>query len=337
MKNKMLSFCIVKQCGIPQYKACTKIFKFMEKLKIIMKSIIALGLVAIFLASVAIPGAYGSYLNVTIYPQKNLASVNLSSDTYLIITYPANQNIQNKTWTYTASATFTHPSDWAISFIEGFLKSRYQNVSVENMSVNFTLIGTMNWTTFQIYKHVTINLWLTGIFNKTKSETNVNLSWRDFEVKGSFKIKDHNGDEFELNDMGDYLNGFFLVSLMGDTMEKLNDKSTLNFTALSKPLSEWNRTYNPSTNTTTFSYTANENVLLNASLTINGNTYTLLLKYDPSSTITTQGYATASGDSIVILPNAPSSINSGTVIAIVAVVVIIVGIVAAIAVRKAKK
>ncbi len=301
-----------------------------------MKSAIAIGIVAVFLLSVAIPGAYGSYLNVTVYPQKNLASVNLSSDTYLVLTYPENNNIKNKTWTYTASAKFTNTSDSAISFIEGFLKSRYHNVTVDNMTLNFTLIGTLNWTTLQLYKHVTLNLWLTGIFNKTKSETNVNLSWKNFEVKGAFKIKGQNGEEFEMNDMGDYLSGFSFF-FMGDMMEKVNNKSTLNFTALSKPISEWNRTYNPSTNTTTFSYTANENILLNASLTINGNKYTLLLKYDPSSTITTQGYATASGDNIIVLPNAPSTIDNGTLIALVAVVVIVIGIVAAFAVRKAKK
>jgi hypothetical protein len=299
-----------------------------------MKNLLVVGIVSIFLLSLAVPAATASYLNVTIYPDKGLANVKLNSEASLIFTYPAGGAISKKlngtTISYSFTENFTNPSDWAISFMEGWLKSRYHNVSVDNMSVTFNLVSHVNSTTLVITKLVTINLWVSGIFNKTKSETKVNLSWRAFEVKGSFKIS-HNGEEYDLNEMGEYFFGMGMISnYQNDKLNEMSNVSTLNFTMLSKSLSSWQRTYDPTTNTTTFYYNASKYVLFYANWSIsnsiytglNGN-YTLKIVYDPSSTITTPGYATASGDTIVISPTAPSNMLPLIIGAVVAVIIVV--------------
>ncbi|MGC9204449.1 MAG: hypothetical protein ACP5GE_05760, partial [Thermoplasmata archaeon] len=221
---------------------------------------------------------------------------------------------------------FTHPSDWAISFMESWLKSRYHNISVENMSLTFNLVMHANTTALVVTKLLTLNLWVTGIFNKTKSETKVNVSWRAFEVKGSFKVS---GLDYDLNDMEDYLQEFSL-NYFSEKMSGMGNVSTLNYTMFSKSLSSWQRTYDPNTNTTTFYYNASKYILFNAEWKIsnsfmtglNGN-YSLKIEYDPSSTITTPGYATASGDTIVISPTAPSSTLPLIIGAAVAAIIVI--------------
>ncbi|MGC8688924.1 MAG: hypothetical protein ACP5UG_02640 [Thermoplasmata archaeon] len=297
-----------------------------------MKNLLAIGIVSIFLLSLAVPAATASYLNVTIYPDKGLANVKLNSEASLVFTYPAggliSQKLNGTTLSYSFSENFTHPSDWAISFMESWLKSRYHNISVENMSLTFNLVMHANTTALVVTKFLTLNLWVTGIFNKTKSETKVNVSWRAFEVKGSFKVS-HDGQDFDLNDMEDYLPGF-LFNDFSEKMSGMGNVSTLNYTMFSKSLSSWQRTYDPNTNTTTFYYNASKYILFNAEWKIsnsfmtglNGN-YSLKIEYDPSSTITTPGYATASGDTIVISPTAPSSTLPLIIGAAVAVIIVI--------------
>jgi hypothetical protein len=290
-----------------------------------MKNLLAIGIVSIFLLSLAVPAATASYLNVTIYPDKGLANVKLNSEASLIFTYPAggliSQNLNFTTKSYSFSENFTHPSDWAISFMESWLKSRYHNISVENMSLTFNLVMHANTTALVVTKLLTLNLWVTGIFNKTKSETKVNVSWRAFEVKGSFKVS-HDGQDFDLNDMEDILQEFSL-NHFSEKMSGIGNVSTLNYTMFSKSLSSWQRTYDPNTNTTTFYYNASKYILFNAEWTgLNGN-YSLKIEYDPSSTITTPGYATASGDTIVISPTAPSSTLPLIIGAAVAVIIVI--------------
>jgi hypothetical protein len=103
----------------------------------------------------------------------------------------------------------------------------------------------------------------------------------------------------------------------------MSNVSTLNFTMLSKSLSSWQRTYDPTTNTTTFYYNASKYVLFYANWSILNNNYTLKIVYDPSSTITTPGYATASGDTIVISPTAPSNTLPLIIGAVVAVIIVV--------------
>jgi len=165
---------------------------------------------------------------------------------------------------------------------------------------------------------------VTGIFNKTKGETKVNLSWRAFEVKGSFNVS-HDNQEFDLNDMKndieEHLPDFY--NHFNEKMSGIGTVSTLNYTMFSKSLSSWQRTYDPTTNTTTFYYNASKYVLFYANGSISNSNYTLKIVYDPSSTITTPGYATASGDTIVISPTAPSNTLPLIIGAVVAVIIVV--------------
>ncbi|MGC8662790.1 MAG: hypothetical protein ACP5SF_01385 [Thermoplasmata archaeon] len=300
-----------------------------------MRKIIALSAILVVVLSLMIPAAYGSTLKITLYPNKNLANVNLESESKLIFTYPNGSSISDQLkGTYvneSFSETFNHPSDHAIAFMEGYLKSRYHNVTVNNMTVIFNLTKKANYTTMIIYKNLSINLWLTGIFNKTKSETKVNMSWRAFEVKDSFYI---NG--YDINHFGYYLGSMGMLSHM---MNRINNQSTINFTSLSTALKTWNRTYDSATNTTTFYYNSSLNVLLSLKVNSTGfqnsGNYTLKILYDPSSTITVPGYATATNNSINILPMAPATSSTNFIligIIVAAVVIVVAGI--AISIRK---
>ncbi|MGC8585001.1 MAG: hypothetical protein ACP5L4_02615 [Thermoplasmata archaeon] len=296
-----------------------------------MKRILAFGIVILMAMLAFIPLSHASYLNVTLYPDKKLAYITMNSVAVLLFSYPndsmISQILNGTSYNISFSLTYNHPSDWAIKFMEGYIKSRYHNITINNMTVRFTLNEFANSTLLTIYKNTTIDLWLTGIFNKTNNGTKADFSWRSFNINGHFYVKDDD-QEYDLNDMLSDMNNNIL-SLMMKFIHK-TEVDTINFSALSRPLSQWNKIYNPSTNTTTFYYNASTNLLLN----FTSNDYSLRVIYDPSSTIVTQGYAVATNNSLIIYPNPQNSYMDYILIGIS--VLAVVGIFSALIMKRKK-
>ncbi|MGC8610190.1 MAG: hypothetical protein ACP5LM_02420 [Thermoplasmata archaeon] len=287
-----------------------------------MKKIFAY-LVVMILGLVAfIPLSHASYLNIYLYPDKKMAHISLNSVAVLVFTYPNGslESLINTSYNVSFSLTFNKPSDWAIKFMEGYIKSIYHNVSISNMTIKFSLIEHANSTVMIIYKNTSIDLWLTGIFNKTSNGTEIDMAWRSINIKGHFDVS-YNNEEYDLNDILSDMNdkSSFIFKFINN-----NEIDTINFSALSKPLSQWNKIYNPSTNTTIFYYNASSYLLLNATL----NDYSLKIIYDPSSTIVTPGYAIATNNSILVYSNSP--VNYMNYIYVAIAVIVVIGIISAI-------
>ncbi len=287
-----------------------------------MKKIFAYLVVTIMALVAFIPLSHASYLNIYLYPDKKMAHISLNSVAVLVFTYPNGslESLVNTSYNVSFSLTYNNPSDWAIKFMEGYIKSRYHNVSISNMTIKFSLIEHANSTVMTIYKNTSIDLWLTGIFNKTNNGTKIDMAWRSINIKGHFDVS-YNNEEYDLNDIFSDMNDklSFIFKFINNI-----EIDTINFSALSKPLSEWNKIYNPSTNTTIFYYNASSYLLLNATL----NDYSLKIIYDPSSTIVTPGYAIATNNSIVVYSNSP--VNYMNYIYVAVAVIAVIGIISAI-------
>jgi hypothetical protein len=300
------------------------------------KKTISFMVMALVLISISVPIVSASSLTVHVYPSKNQAEINAVSDTKIVFTYPNQSRISDllngTNYSYNMEVNITHGNS-SIAFFEGFLRSHYSNISVENMSVTMNVKAVANYTTLIITKSMNLNIWISGIFNKTKNGTVANMSWRDFAVNGKFDV-----NNWDINEAGGMMNNVMgqdweLFYLMFDDTHFLA-RGTINYSALKAPLNEWTKNYDSSTNTTSFTYVYNKTISFNSSVDLNGAKYTLNMSYDPSATIVVPGYATASGNNLIITSTAPSTAFPYLLVGIAAVVVIVIVLGAALIMRR---
>jgi hypothetical protein len=304
------------------------------------KKTISLVVMALVLTSLALPVVSGSTLTVYVYPSKNQAEINAVSDTKIIFTYPNNSTVSNRlnglNYSYSMSLNYTG-SVYPLKIFERFLRNHFSNVTLENLSIIVNLKALANSTTLIITKNMTLTLWLSGIFNKTKNTTVANMSWKDFAVTGSFNVS-YQGNSCDLNEVGGsigIMRGLSEQMLWYMFLENpILTRATIDYSYLKAPLNEWTKTYDSATNTTSFTYVYTKNISYNATVDINGAVYTLKMTYDPSATIIVPGHATASGDNLIITPTATTYAFPYLLIGVAAAVVVVIALCAAMMLRR---
>jgi len=317
-------------------------------------NIIIVGLVSfLLLASIASAGS----LNVTIYTNKNLAHVVMSSSIEMIFKYPKNSifstMLENTSKTFSFTVNYSGPSQKYIAFLEGFFKSHYKNVTIENLTINFLYTMHANSTEMIGYRNVSMDLWLTGIFNKSKSNSVVNLSWRDIEINRNFNITYEN-KQFDINGLNENnsmienISSKFGINSQYMANYKIPKIWAFNYSMFSKPLKDWKREYNKTLNETIFSLSFPPQVLYNQTFTISNSsfggmpfmnnftknmtgTYTFEIIADPIAYIAVPGYAVPNNNTVTIY-SSPSSTSTQTqtsmpLIYIIIIIVVIIAIV----------
>ncbi len=281
----------------------------------------------IMLASIASAGS----LNITVYNQKNLAHVVMSSSIEFLFKYPKNSMfsslLANTSREITFTVNYSGPSQNYISFLEGFFKSHYKNVTIENLTLTYNMKEYANSTEMIAFRNVSMDLWLTGIFNKSKSNSVVNLSWRDIIINKNFNITygnkqyDVNGFNFNYTQMGNYSEKFGMSSM---PMMKMPKIWGFNYSVFAKPLKEWNRAYNKTLNETIFTLTIPPQIIFNQTFTLSNSTYggmpfmnnitsnnfgnySLEIITDPSANIAVQGYAVPNNNTVTVYSSPTTS------------------------------
>lgn len=276
------------------------------------KGLIPLTTLAIILLSTA-PLTDASTLTVNLNPTTGLARVNSVSTTKIVFTYPAGSAIskylENVSSSVKLNSSFAGNSEGALQLQGSFERDDDGgSISVSNMTVSLDYTASGNATTLVINKVTNVSSWVKGVFQVANNTVSANLRWRSFVVTGAMNL-DMQGDNMDVNTVGSAVQSelassaiasAFLMSSFGD--RSIWDQPTLNFSALSTPLSTWNKNYDAATNTTTFSKTISGTSTLTSSLDVNGQSYALSVVSDPSGVVTVQGYANAQGDSLVMAP-----------------------------------
>ncbi|PSN82270.1 hypothetical protein B9Q01_08510 [Candidatus Marsarchaeota G1 archaeon OSP_D] len=268
-------------------------------------------------------------LTVNVSRNYKQAQIVLASNSQLVFTYPENSPTSFVLRSLNYSVAFSvanvpHDSEVFQRF-QAYLRSAYSNITLENLSVSFSLHALGNSTELVVSKSVVFSGYATGIFNRTRQTIIGNFAWKSFVIKGPLEI-DFEDERFDINSA----NFMLMAPLLhkGITqflpLEDLQGTSTINLSSLNTPISEWKRTYDPSTNTTTFSKSVQSVTALNLSLSVNGNVYALRLTYDPSAEISVPGYAIAQGNEIVITK--PQSMIDLDLSASIAIALVLIGI-----------
>jgi len=305
-------------------------------------ALITIILVTMILSLVA-PIVGASTLRVIVGGSLKTAEIVATSNTNLVFTYPSTSQISGLLNGFNYSVQLSAPnvpaeSD-AFQAFQHQLRRGFQNITLINMSVYLTLAAHANKTSLVVTKTVVIQAWATGIFNKTNARVVGDFGWKDFEVKGNLDV-DFGGRTFDINTVGSTIlspfgedEGFVGFMMHSFGSGPLWSASTINFSALDTPLSQWARSYNPSTNTTTFSKTLSSTFLYREEASVNGENYTVSLSYDPSSSITLPGYAVANGNTVIVEQAPPGTTQRSTAI-IVSVAVIAIVVVASLLLRR---
>ncbi len=249
-------------------------------------ALLIIGLLA--LAS-TVPLAGASTITMDVHPQSNSANVTAYVNTS--VTIKTNNSLvqllssflSNLTVNETAAIPSNSPvfagvqdaihnnsSEAKLTFLKFELHTDSQKLSSYEWMLNYSLKAVMNIT--DIYHNNTFD-----------------LSWRGFYDNSSASMNS---------------TSFTSIKFQNDTTIK--EYKALNFTAFSKPLTEWQRHYDTAKNVTTFTtnagYTYNSTFNLTYNNSLPGSQWytNITVKSDPSYTIVTPGFAEANSDSIVI-------------------------------------
>ena len=307
----------------------------------------ALGLVVLALVLLTLSTAHvrGSTLSVELQPNMREALMAASSLTQITFLYPANSSLSALLSGYNDTlswSTQTSHNDDATKAFQGYLNSEYKNVTVDNMSVQFLLNAVANSTSLVIEKKVEISAWITGIFNQTKSGLSANLAWKSFVVTGRLEF-DLNNQVVDINRVGSTLMLPFSTqaAIAGSLLtmfdnQKVWGESTINFSSLNAPLSQWHRTYSTNSNTTIFTRSSKALFNMTTSFTEGDEHYELMVSYDPSSTIIVPGYALASGNYVIIVRSPSETFAEPEIAGVVVALVTVIAISAVLLLRAAE-
>lgn len=234
-------------------------------------------------------------------------------------------------------------------------------IHIVNATINYQVHAFANSTNLTVYRNLTLNLVIGNITKKGANNTTViDMSWRAFGVQGKLETDFHGmlqltnpnhqisvtsqmNSNVDVNELGDLGLGNSLPSggmpmdlgnMIGDSGfgGHVRSFNTINFNVFSKPLTQWTRVYNSTSNSTTFYDNVSSSFALNSTVQENGSTYTIKVMVDPTASITTDGYATPTSSNSLTVYSAPAaaSISSGTFLVIgliTALVLVVLGVV----------
>ena len=296
-------------------------------------------LVALLLIT-SLPIVSASTVNIDLNPTTNVAKVTGISTTTIVFTYPANSTISKimngSNYSMQASGNIAGDQSPAMDFQDA-LRNYTSDITVQNLSASLSTTAKANTTAMVITRETNITGYVSGVFNVTNGTVTADLGWRAFVIRGPFVVP-LDGHDYDLNTLGsaammpmggDGMASSFLSGSFGD--QNIWSRSTIDFSSLSTPLTNWTKVYDASTNTTTFTKTINTLANYNSSVSFNGQSYSLSMTYDPSSTISVNGYASPQGNTLVL---GPAPAQNYTYPAIAVAVVAIIALLGYVAVRK---
>jgi hypothetical protein len=291
-----------------------------------VKKVIPLATLVIILISLS-PMAYASTLTVNLNPKTGLAKVDSVSTTKIVFTYPANSTISNYLRNVNSSLSLSGSFDGSAPGtreLQGSFDNWDRHITVSNMSVAVDYSAKGNTTVLVVNKMTKVSATVSGVFSVVNGSVTADLGWRAFVIGGAMNLP-LDGQNVDVNLAGPAMENS--LGSHGDAAAWLLgafgrgafwNRPTLNFSALSSPLSTWTKNYDAATNTTTFSKTISGQDTFSVKATYNGQTYSLTAVSDPSGVVSVQGYANASGDSLVMAP-APESTPIGVLAAVVVI------------------
>ncbi len=272
-------------------------------------AILAIALLAI---TAAVPAASASNITTVVSPSSNSANVTAYVNTSVEVKSNSStvQLVESVLNNVSSSGTVRlDSSSPAFIGVQNAIQNNTTSARLTYLSLNMNL-STKKVSSVEFFMNYSLKIVmnLTGIYHNGTFD----LKWRGFYDNNSINRGGVNYNKIQLGN------------------ETVNEYSAFNFTAFSKPLTEWQKNYNQALNVTTF--TTNAGTTFNGTFnrTVSNGPFgsyylNMTIKSDPSYTIVTPGYATASQDSIT-LTKAPGISSMAYLYGIAAAAIVAIGI-----------
>ena len=256
------------------------------------KSIFGSAIAVLIVLALLVPASNAFSVSVTVNPQANEATINAYVNSSMKMTFNGTKSIVNMmensfngTFSNMASKHFNNsrPAATTLGDFNNTIGSSTHGASVKNMTLSFAIDVTNSSTStsgiFYVNFSLKMQMVIQGIFNNNSA----NMSWRNFTMSKPIVVQGTNVNHAGYNQ---------------------TNTSVMNFSKFSKPLTQWNRTYDHTTNETMFVYNAGVVLSLNNKTSksypggYGGFNMTMNLTIDPSYAIIYPGNATAGTNSI---------------------------------------
>ncbi len=281
------------------------------------KSIFGSAIAVLIVLALLVPASNAFSVSVTVNPQTNEATINAYVNSSMKMTFNGTkmivntmENSLNGTFTNMASKHFSNsrPAATTLGDFNNTIGSSTHGASVKNMNLSFAIDVTNSSTStsgiFYVNFSLKMQMVIYGIFNNNSA----NMSWRNFTMSKPIDVQGINVNQAGYNQ---------------------TNTSVMNFSKFSKPLTQWNRTYDHTTNETMFVYNAGVVLSLNNKTSESypegyGFNMTMNLTIDPSYAIIYPGNATAGTNSITLSSSSttPSTTSINPYYYLIAVVLI---------------
>ncbi|MCL5783248.1 MAG: hypothetical protein M1476_05000 [Candidatus Thermoplasmatota archaeon] len=277
------------------------------------------GIIAVLIvAALLLPASNAFSVSVTVNPQTNEATINAYVNSSMKMTINGSktmvnsmENSFNSTFSNMASMHINNATPAATTFgdFNHTIGSSTQGASVKNMTLSFAVSATNSSTSTSGIFYVNFSLKMHMVIHGIFSNNSANMSWRNFTMSKPINVGGTNVNHAGYNQ---------------------TNTSVMNFSKFSKPLTQWNRTYNHTANETMFVYNAGVVLSLNNKTSINypgghgGFNMTMNLTIDPSYAIVYPGNATAGTNSISLSSSSttPSTTSINPYYYLVAIILI---------------
>lgn len=258
------------------------------------KTTLALFLVAVIGLSVLVPVSHASTVTVVLNPANNEATVDAYINSSLTIS-ATNSSFIGQTLlkdvltsssekNITINSTSQGISSVAFSVLNKSLSERDPSAKLIDLSLGYQSVIDNSTSNGMVMVYANTSLVIHMVIGGVFSNNSANLSWRNFSTDQGLSVNGTDVNNAKLP------GGYFSSSSV----------STVNLTAFSKSLVQWNRSYDSAANTTTFSMNAGKTVDLHYNGSNSGYNFSLTYTLDPSYSISAPGYDQATNDSIVI-------------------------------------
>ncbi len=282
------------------------------------KSIFGSAIAVLIVLALLVPASNAFSVSVNLNPKTNEATINAYVNSSMKMTINGSKLMVNmmekdmgNVFTNMSKVHFnnTRANASTVSNFNQTIGSSVHGASVRNMTLTYGIKFdnatkgniAVFYVNFSLYLHMVIH----GIF----SNSSANMSWRNFTMSKPVEVNGTNVNQAGHNQ---------------------TNTSVMNFSKFSKPLSQWKRTYNSSTNETMFVYNAGVVLSKNSTTStpsqpgIGGMNMTMNLTIDPSYAIISPGNATAGTNSISLSTSSttPSTTSISPYYYLIAVVLI---------------
>lgn len=255
----------------------------------------AVAIVAILSISALVPLSHGSNITVYLNPNNNEATVDAYINSTLFFslnsTNPLLLNLTNSFASGPASKNVNIPETYLVSTSNAFkainksLAEKDPSALLTNLSLsylrNVEIVNTTGHFAYSANSSLKIGMAVTGIF----TNNTVSMGWRGFSTNQNVSLDGQEVNTVSFNDS--------LATSSGSV-------NILNMSVFSKSLLQWNKSYEPLTNTTFFTLNAGKTIDMNYTESNSAGSFYFTFTVDPSYSIAAPGFDSATANSITI-------------------------------------